>query len=245
MKMKILLSLTIMLMLTGCDAPQRTRAPVNYINTPASGALTSPGGNTSGTGAPASGSGIVTTPPAVTQSPGFENCDFVQRNRYYVIDIGFFGLCQSALDETLFRFMPTLSSPSVRVCLIPTYKDASGSSTYIGNPQCTLTQTEQIISGKLYKDRSGFSTYPLNGVIVMKEPLLTEYFSCMNAYVGWPLNVCQNGQNQQYCSYWSPRCPNGARTNASCETEARNYMSTTCNSFKSKYSNAYIDIRTK
>lgn len=241
--MKMIISLSLLTFLVGCDAPQRTRAPAEYITGSGFGSASTTGGfnptpqtippttNTTG------GSN------GVTQGPGFESCDL--SDKYQTIDIGFFGLCQSTQNETLFRFKTSLSHQSVRICLIPTYKDSSGSSTYVGNPQCTLTSSGQVVSGQLYKDRAGFSSYQINGVIVMKEPLLPEYFQCMQAYVNWPINLCANGQNAQYCAYWGPRCHNGGPTNQVCDNEARNFMSVTCNNFKSKYSNSYIDIRTR
>lgn len=227
--------------LVSCDAPQRTRAPETYVN-----------GNTFNTGTTPPGSltpsiGLIpgTTTPGVpvTSSPGFENCNL--SDRYHTIDIGLFGLCQSTMDETAFKFKTSLSSSTVRTCLIPTYKDANGASTYIGNPQCTLTVSQQIINGKLYKDRPGFASYPLNGVIVMKEPLLPEYIGCMQGYVNWPGNACPAGLNTQYCVNMRTYCPYGGRTSAQCDVEARNFMANLCNTFKSKYANSYIDIRTR
>ncbi len=243
--MKSFIITTLLLTLVvGCDSPQRTRAPSNWVNgnslgtnnttlTPATNAGSGSGSTTGGT----------TGSPALPSQPGFETCNL--SDRYHTIDIGFFGLCQNTQDETLFRFKPTVTSSSVRTCLIPTYKDAQGASTYIGNPQCTFTTSNQVVSGNLYKDRPGFNTYPLNGVIVMKEPLLPEYMGCMNGYVNWPRNVCPNGATTSYCGYWLPRCPYGGRTNSSCDVEAKNYMTQICNSFKSRYANSYIDIRTK
>ena len=242
--MKTLLALSLLTLLAGCDAPQRTRAPVTYVNgnNYSGTATTGTSGFSNGTTTTTTGT-TTGTPNPVTSEAGFSNCDL--SDKYQTIDIGFFGLCQSTQDETVFKFRTSLAQASVRVCLIPTYKDQSGSSTYIGQPQCTYTQSNAVISGKLYKDRPGFSNYPLNGVIVMKEPLLTEYFGCMQAYTSWPANVCSNSANAQYCAYWQPRCPYGGQTNVSCDTEGRNYMAVTCNNFKSKYTNSYIDIRLK
>ncbi len=220
-----------------CDAPQRMRAPQNYVNGNTIGTSGSPSVPTSG--ATFETSGMV---PVITTT-GFENCELM--DRYQTIDIGHFALCQSTLDETIFKFRPSLSSPSIRTCLIPTYKDASGASTYIGNPQCTFTTASQTIQGKLMKDRPGYGTYPLNGVIVMKEPLLPEYINCMHGYVNWPRNACPGGATSSYCNNWLPRCPVGAKSNISCDAEARNFMANICTNFRTKFSNSYIDIRTK
>jgi hypothetical protein len=239
------LFLLLLALMAGCDAPQRTRAPVNYV----SGSTYETGGSNPGTLLPGSvpeggtTTTTITTNGTTSTSPGFETCDLSPK--YHTIDVGLFGICQSTQDETLFKFKPTLSSEMIRVCLIPTYKDSTGASTYIGNPQCTLTTSQQVVQGRLYKDRPGFSSYPLNGVIVMKEPLLPEYIGCMQGYVNYPKNACPNGASNAYCAYWMPRCPYGAQSNTNCDVEARNYMAKICTDFKTKYANSYLDIRTK
>lgn len=242
--MKNIFILTSLLtLLVGCDAPQRTRAPSTWINGNSLENPTNSSGGLSPSNTSGSGSGSTTTPSNVTSTPGFESCDLT--SKYHTVDVGHFGVCQSTQDETSFRFRTDMTSTTVRTCLIPTYKDANGASTYIGNPQCTYTTSNQVVSGKLYKDRPGFNSYPLNGVIVMKEPLLPEYISCMQGYVNWPNNVCANGPTNSYCAYWLPRCPYGGRSNGACDQEARNYMANLCNTFKSKYSNSYADIKTR
>ena len=243
MKNKILL-LSLLAFVTACDAPQRTRAPQTYVT----GNNVENPSNSSGNFQPSTtgsaGGGSTTGSTSGGSGPGFESCN-ISADTYQTVDIGFFNVCQSTQTETLFKFRTSLTSTSVRICLIPTYKESNGSSTYIGQPQCTYTTAGQVVSGQLVKDRPGFTSYPLNGVIVMKEPLLPEYFACMQGYVNWPANVCQSGSSPSYCSYWQPRCPYGARSNASCDAEARNYMASICNSFKSRYGNSYSDIRTR
>lgn len=239
MKTSILL-FALLGLITGCDAPQRTRAPQTWVN---GNSLEDPS-NQSGTLTPSTGTGTGSGSTG-TGTSGFENCDL--SNKYQTIDIGWFGICQSTIDETLIKFKPSLTSSDVRTCLIPTYKAADQSSTYLGQPQCTYTTTNTVVQGKLYKDRNGFQSYPLNGVIVMKEPLLPEYFNCMQAHLNWPANVCPGGANSNsYCAYWVPQCPYGAKTgNPICEPQARSYMNQVCTSFKTKYPNSYIDIRLK
>lgn len=239
-----ILFLPLLMLFVGCDAPQRTRAPSTYI-TGYTNSGTQPGypgtNPVTNPSTPTTPTTPGTTPPVAT-TPGFESCDLT--HKYQTADVGWFGICQSKQDETLFKFRPSLTSTSIRTCLIPTYRDASGASTYIGNPQCTFTTSNVVVDGKLYKDRSGFSGYPINGVIVMREPLLPEYISCMHGYVNWPSNACSTGNNS-YCSYWKSVCPYGGRTGGACDSEARNYMANICNTFKTKYPNAYVDISVK
>lgn len=226
-------------LLVGCDAPQRTRDVPGYAfgenyNGPqltsgfqgnTTGGLTSgstTGGTTSGQTTSGTTSGG-TTGTGVT--PGFETCDL--SGKYYASNTGYFGVCQSTVDETQFMFKPSSTDQSVRTCFIPTYKDQNGSSAYIGQPQCTLTTQNVSVTGRLYKTRSGFQQYPLNGVMVMKEPSLGAYFTCMDAYA----------------SYVSQACPYGARTSPACDQYARNYMAQKCNDFKA--TQPYVDIRLK
>jgi hypothetical protein len=235
------LLLSFMALVVGCDSPQRTRLATNGVN---GNGLTYPSTTTGGTFTTSPTTGLPTgTTPTNTLGAGFESCDL--SDKYQTIDIGFFGLCQSTQDELTFKFRTSLTSTSVRTCLIPIYKESSGSSTWIGQPQCTYTTAGQVVTGKLYKDRTGFTTYPVNGVIVMKEPLLPEYFACMQGYTGWPANLCATTGASAYCNYWGQMCPYGAKTNTQCDAEGRSYMNKICTDFKTKYTNSYIDIRTK
>jgi hypothetical protein len=220
--MKTLLTLSLLAtLITGCDAPQRTRLVDNALS---SNNLTQPNGTftptptTTTTGS--SSGGTSNTLPS-----GFSSCDITPK--YYSSGLGTIGICQSTLSETSIVFKSNLTDTSARTCLIPTYKDQSGSSAYIGQPQCLYTTENALVQGVLYKNRSGYSSYPLNGVMIMKESSLTPYYKCMDAYV----------------SYVSQACPYGAQTNASCDQYARNNMTQLCNAFKSTYS--YLDIRLK
>jgi hypothetical protein len=235
--MNLFFLLLSLLALFGCDSPQRSRAPVTYVN-----------GSTIQDPYSYSNPGNLTTDSptgnnTAAVSTGFENCDF--SDKYQSVATGKFGICQSNQDETFFKFRPAVTMNVVKICLIPTYKDQTGASTYLGNPQCTFTTANQVVQGKLFKDRPGFSSYTINGVIVMPETLITEYISCMHSYINWPGNACQNASSTGYCRYWLPRCTSGSVTNQICMVEGRNYMSSVCNTFKIKYVNSYVDVRTK
>ncbi|WPU63183.1 hypothetical protein [Peredibacter starrii] len=227
-------------LIVGCDAPQRTRLTNAYSSDYNSG---NPN-NTSGSLPSGSTTGSTTggTTGSSTGSTGFENCDLSSKG--FTAEMGHIGICQSTLDETVVKFKSSLTSTSYRTCLIPSYKDGSGSSTYIGQPQCTYTEADKVMQGKLYKNRTGFEGYSLNNIIVMKEPLLTEYFGCMQGYTNWPANVC-SGVSSTYCAYWVPRCPYGSKSTVACDAEARAYMTNLCTNFKNKYSSAYLDIKIK
>jgi hypothetical protein len=222
--MKNFLTLTLLAtLLAGCDAPQRTRLVDNALssgnnNFSAPGDLNNPNTQTTTTTTGSSTGGA--SLPA-----GFSGCDLTPK--YYSSGLGSIGICQSSQNETSIVFKSNLTDTSARTCLIPTYKDQSGSSAYIGQPQCLYTTENLLVQGMLYKNRNGYSSYPLNGVMIMKESSLAPYYRCMDAYV----------------NYVSQACPNGAQTNASCDQYARNSMTQLCNTFKSTYS--YLDIRLK
>lgn len=212
------LILSFMVLLAGCDTPTRSRFPTSSsssLGTPTTGS-----GFTSSTSGSASGG---TTTGGATSDPGFEYCNLT--NRSATADLGSVGICKSSLDETQIRFVSNMTNTTSRTCLIPTYKDQYGSSTYLGDPQCTYTQSEQVYTGRLYKNRSGFTNYAINGVMVMREGLLPEYFQCMDAY-------------QQYINYYCP----ANQTYAPCVQGATNYRNSICNNFKQKYPNNYLDL---
>lgn len=223
-----------------CDAPRRTQAPVNFVN---DNSLSPPSSGTVGGGDLSQTTGSATSGSGTGGSqPGFDNCDLT--HKYHTIPSGHFGLCQSMVSETNFKINPGQTVSSFRICFIPTYKDSTGSSTYIGNPQCTFTQSGKIITGILPKDRQGFGHYPINGVMVMPEGMLNEYIGCMHGFIHWPNNQCPPQVQNSYCAYWKNQCPNST-VSAACSNEARNYMNSLCNNFKQKYYNSYLDIRLK
>jgi hypothetical protein len=219
----LMLSLVSLLLASSCDNPQRNRLATN-LNTgnnlgTGTTAGSNPWGNTGTTTGSTTGGTSTTTKP-----PGFENCDISAK--YFAAGINYMGICQSTMDETSVAINSTVSD-TLRTCLIPTYKDTSGSSTYLGQPQCYLPQAGAVTTGSIYKTRTGYTTNPINGVMVMKERSLTAYFTCMDAYT----------------SYKSTACPYGPTTNASCDAYARQLMTQKCNDFKAAH--AYIDIRLK
>lgn len=235
---KLFLVLPLLILAVACDSPQRTRlgksaATGDSLNQPNNGSPTNPWGSGGTTG---SSNGSNTPKP-----PGFENCDLSAK--YYAAGINYIGLCQSTQDETSIAVFTTVAD-TAKTCLIPTYKDSTGSSTYLGQPQCFLPEANKVTMGKLYKTRTGFTGNPITGVMVMKEASLGAYFTCMDAYVSFPRSMCPKGaQTNQYCYNLYQQCPAGARTSAYCDQIARTDMNTKCSNFKTDHS--YIDICVK
>lgn len=228
----IVLPILIATFLTACDAPQRTRSlttsygsGISYNGTEGSSTTGNLGGTTSSatngnstTGSTSGSSNGSTTLPA-----GFTTCNTA--TSFYSAGIGYTSVCQSTALETSVRVMFTTTDQELGTCLIPTYKDTSGSSMYLGQPQCTFHNANQVIYGSLPKTRVGFTNYPVNGVMVMKKSSLTAYFSCMDAYA----------------SYVATYCPTGVTS--ACQIAAQNFMASTCSQFKTQHS--YMDIRLK
>jgi hypothetical protein len=209
------LMIVLLVVIAGCDTPTRSRFPStassNSLGTPTAPGTFTP---TPTTGTP--------TPAPVTSTTGFENCNLSKTQSS--ADLGGIGICKSSIDETQIRFVSSLSNTTSRTCIIPTYKDQYGNSTYLGDPQCTYTEAEKVYTGRLYKNRSGVSQFALNGVMIMREGLLVEYFACMDSYM-------------KYVQYYCPANP----TYPPCLQGANNYRAQICNQFKAKYPNNYID----
>lgn len=219
---KLFLLLSVLLLASACDSPQRNRLATT-VNTGNGLGEPNTGSNPWNTGTSGSAGGGATG-TSNSNPPGFENCDISAK--YYASGINYMGICQSTLDETSVSVNSTVSD-TARTCLVPTYKDGTGSSTYLGQPQCYAPQAGQIMMGKLYKTRQGFSGNPINGVMVLKETSLTAYYTCMDAFI----------------TFSHPQCPYGANTNQYCNQMARDRMATICNAFKTDHS--FIDIRLK
>jgi len=228
---KMFVPILFLSLLTGCDAPQRSRlagsnvAGVNTLGLPStttSGSFSGVVGTTTGS---TTGSTTGTT-NALTSKPGFQTCTALNPLKYTLAG-GNLDVCQSVADETQLAVLPTFSDTDpTKTCLIPTYKDTAGSSTYLGQPQCFSAKINSGVIGALVKNRTGFTQFPINGVIIMKSASLTAYFTCMDAYATF---IAQN-------------CP-APYTNANCTAAAQTNMANLCNQFKA--SNPYLDIRLK
>ncbi len=236
----IVTCLLLMTFFTACDAPQRTRSignsfgnGLNYSGTEGSQTTGSLGGTTTGStsGSTTAGTTSGTTSGNTSTLPqDFSACN--TGTPFYSAGIGYTSLCQSTSNESSIRVMFTSADQELGTCLIPTYKDTTGSSMYLGQPQCTLHTANQVIYGSLPKTRVGFTQYPINGAMVMKRSSLSAYFSCMDAYVSFGT-----------AAYPVSGCPYGAQTSPACHQAAQNYMNSLCSQFRAQHS--YMDIRLK
>ena len=235
-----IVSAFILTLLVGCDAPVRTRDGIfntngNALNDGSGGGFTeTPNKSDDTMTTSGSGSGDATV-------TGFANCD--QTKTETAPTIGNTSICQHQSDETIVLVKTSVTDLTTRLCLIPTYKDEMGSSTYIGQPQCFYAKENVSTQGKLYKNRQGFfgngvpfAQLPLKGVMVMKETSLTAYFNCMNAIGNFPrTQMCPNGAQT------APYYAGGQLIN--CPAMAQTQMNTYCSDFK--VSHSYLDWRLK
>lgn len=201
-----LMMLSLLVLAIGCDTPTRSRFP-NSTSVGGDAFTTTPGGTTT----------TPTTPTTTTTTPGFQNCNLTSRSSS--ADIGNVAVCKSSSDETVIQFVTSLTNTDSRVCLVPMYNND-----YLGDPQCTYTTAEKVMTGRLYK-YSNYSGVPINGVTVLKETLLVDFFGCQDAY-------------KKYIQYYCPANPNYAP----CVQGATNYRTSMCNYFSQKYPNTYVRI---
>lgn len=222
--MKTLLLFSFLLIVGCVDNGQRTRMPVE--NTPTGESYNVPTPN-NGSGLPGTIPGGSTSSPSgsTTTQNGFENCDITQK--YYASTFGHFGLCQSSSDETVVKIKPSLTMTDSRVCLLPLWRNSSGASYPIGMPQCLYPKANEEMLGKLYKD-SAYQNNALNSILVIRESLLPNYYSCVNAYTNFIKSNC------------------AAMQTLSCQQAAQQYQSQTCNNFVTTYQNqSFVSVRVK
>ena len=107
--------------------------------------------------------------------------------------IGEYSLCQSTVEENKIYFQLKTPSYNGAVCFFPVTSE-NEAITYLGNATCVnALQSNQIYAVQLYKDRNGFSHYPMTGLIVVLDqvyyyntpfnatiPAPTAFTSCMD-----------------------------------------------------------------
>ena len=245
----VTLQLAVLLTIVACDGPTRIRPSAvtsNNVGTTTTGTGTPtppttpapvvPGGTATTTGSSTGGS-----TPGTTVQPGFESCN-TNADKFHA-GIGNISICQSTTNELHIRMGFTTTDQSDGTCLVPLYKDSAGNSVYLGSAQCTKHNAGQISYGYVQKTRSGYTNYPVNGVMVLKYSGTTAFFQCMQAYdinyQSCKVSTCQAayGANAQLYA----QCMNSLLT--SCDNAAKQYMANVCTAFRNSY--PYIDIRTK
>lgn len=95
-----------------------------------------------------------------------------------------FLLCN--LGNGIIKVEFTTDDNGERTCFIPTYKykdnPSSGyynKSFYIGNPNCTNHQSNEVLTGTLRATRPNYSHFKINAMMVMKESSVNLYLECL------------------------------------------------------------------
>jgi len=225
-----LLTLALLILATACDAPQQRRLAGTYNNSSTStGAVGTDGftPNPSTTGGTTSGTTAGTTTGSTT---GAQTVNCIKNVVAYHAGLGNVDVCEDSANEVLFKLGFSTTDQSDGTCIIPMYKDTAGNSTYLGTAQCTKHNQGQIVTGNVSKNRNGYAGYQINSVMVLKYSGTSAFYQCMNAY-GVSFQSCMGsyGNNAYYQSY--------------CDTQAKNYMTGLCNTFKSNYPYAQVSTR--
>lgn len=212
------------ILLSGCDAPgggrSRSRVPgstaiSNLSSTAFSPAPTGTLGDNSTNNNTGSNSNT-----NVQSETGYANCNLnnLQGNSF----LGNLAICHSSVDETKIKVKFNSADQSDGTCFIPTHKNPDGTSIYIGVAQCTYHTNGQILNGTLVKNRQGYSTASLNGVMIMKRSYLNDYFACMDAIPNFITNNCPTN------------------TTNTCYAQAQAFMGQVCSYFKNRGN--YLDL---
>lgn len=178
---KIIILLLMVSFFSGCNESTRDRrlayATSGTTNASQYGAnftTTTSGGSTSTTVTPTPTSNIPSDASHCKWST--DGITGYERQSYH---LGDYTLCQSKTDETKI-YIQLKNIPEKQVCIIPTSSNSS-SSVYIGEPRCLMiTSNTAIYPVTLLKNRTNFTNYPLNSVMMMKDLIPYVY--------GYPYN---------------------------------------------------------
>ncbi|GEM_PF-621314 len=174
-----------LLTITSCDAPRGERRVAG--GSAESNLFGNPYGTTSGTtssgtttGSSTTGgddtSGSITVPSEVSQcnwssngSTGFQSTGAHLSPNEDNASEGAYTLCQSSSNPLDIWLQVKNPITSEQLCLIPTYHSGTNS-VYIGEPKCLYVRSNTTLYKiSMIKNRSGFSTYPVTGVMVMRD----------------------------------------------------------------------------
>jgi hypothetical protein len=209
-------------LLVGCDAPSGGRARSRALANTAANSMQSSGTNFT----PGNGSTTTTTTSSQGSSPsnlgaGYESCDLSQVKSTAAFSL---GICQNTNDETKIKVKFVNADSTNMTCFVPTYKSQDGASIYLGQAQCTFHTAGQVMDGTFVKNRPGYSQAIINGVMIMKQPRLLDYYACMDAIPYFIQNNC-------------PQQPNY------CMNAATSYRNSICGAFVQQGN--YLDIKLK
>ncbi|MCR9204936.1 MAG: hypothetical protein NXH75_10180 [Halobacteriovoraceae bacterium] len=181
---KISLSIALLLLVASCDAP-RTQRRVAAGSANDFSLFGGPLGNTTGgtttggtttSGTTTGDTGGTTIPSDATHCTwssdgvnGFTNGHAHLSPNEDNATEGAYTLCQSSTSETDIYIQVKNPINGHQLCLIPTYNSGTNS-VYIGEPRCLYVKNNtSIYKVTLIKNRTGYSSYAVTGVMVMRD----------------------------------------------------------------------------
>lgn len=82
---------------------------------------------------------------------------------------GKYNICQNKDTETKIYFQIEEELDDEQLCFIPLYTDGS-TSTFLGEPRCfTADEAYEVSSLTLYKNRTGYTGYDINAVMMIRD----------------------------------------------------------------------------
>lgn len=178
----LLLSL---ILIASCDAPRTDRKVAAgstspslfnpYMGTTSSGNTTS--GTTSGGTSTGGDTGSVVIPAdangcswSMDGVSGFQSQSaHLDPNGEDTASEGAYTVCQSTSNPSDVYIQTKAPQNIEQLCLIPTYHSGSNS-VYVGEPRClNITSNTTLYKVGLIKNRAGFTSYPITGVMIMKD----------------------------------------------------------------------------
>jgi hypothetical protein len=181
--------------LVGCDAPSGGRARSRALANTAANSIQSSGANfTPSTTSTTSTTTTTQGTGSTNLGSGYESCDLSQVKSTAAFSL---GICQNTNDETKIKVKFVNADSTNMTCFVPTYKSQDGSSIYLGQAQCTFHTAGQSMDGTFVKNRPGYSQAIINGVMIMKQARLLDYYGCMDAIPYFIQKNCP--QQPNYC----------------------------------------------
>lgn len=185
----LLFTLTMATLVSGCFEQGRDRSTVQstrddsspYDNrNPSGGAIALPasgGSGGSGSGSGGTGGGTVSNPVTdisniipdeikhcTWSADGITNFQTSSNTH-----LGPHTLCQSKTAETDVFVQVKNPILDAQVCIVPTFA-SNNASVYIGEPRCLmLNDNKKIYKVSLLKNRPGYGSFKINGIMVMKD----------------------------------------------------------------------------
>ncbi len=198
----IIIFITILPLFVACNLPADQRVILGEGTTENSnpftdGAVSTP--TPTPTATPESSSTSVSTPtiPTDVSSSCIFSKDGLSGYKSNHSHIGKFSLCQSTSDPKKIYVQLQTPLTSVRLCIIPTYKNQSGY-VYLGEPRCLYVPSATAITPVLLKtNRINYTNITPNSVIIMKD----EVHSYGPPY-GYPATAILSPDAYLFCANW-------------------------------------------